>query len=131
MYSVHRDKDLIQVFVYGKLDEKELFDAQMHLMIQPDYLHKNSIWIFDETFDSDYSETKELKLINQIKRYFPTGATKKKAALLTKSSKHFPMMQTFSEKAKKEGVQFTFKAFKRYKEAMDWLTGLLVLGWFC
>jgi len=131
MYSVHRDKDLIQVFVYGNLDETELFDAQMNLMLQPDYPHKNSIWIFDETFECDYSEPKAIALIEQIKRYYPPGATKEKAALLTKSSKHYPMMQSFSEKAKEEGVAFTFKAFQKYKQAMDWLTGVFVLGWFC
>jgi hypothetical protein len=129
MYSVHRDKDLIQVFVYGKPDETELFDAQMNLMLQPDYPSKNSIWIFDETFECDYSEQKAIALIKQIKRYFPPGSTKEKAALLTKSSEHYPMMQTFSEKAAEEGVPFTFKAFQRYKQAMEWLAGVIVLGW--
>ena len=108
--------------MYGKIDEKELFDAQMNLMLQPDYPAKNSMWIFDETFECDYSEAKAIELINQIKRYFPPGSTKQKAALLTKSSEHYPIMQLFSDKAKVEGIPFTFKAFQKYRQAMDWLT---------
>ncbi len=124
MHAVRiNDKGILQVFLFGKLDQQSLFNAQSDLMLHPEYPHTNSMWVFDEGFECDFSNLGFIDLIDRIKRFFPLGATKKKAALLATTNTHFAMSQLFCDEARHECTPFTFRAFQDYHEAEAWLKG--------
>ena len=121
MHSVHSDQDILRVYLYGKLDLQSLFDAQRELMLHPEYPHKNSLWIFDDEFVCDFSSLGFADLIERIKRYYPIGATKQKAALIARTNTHYAILQMFCDEASYDGSPFAFKAFQEFDKAEQWL----------
>ena len=121
MHVIQNDKNIIQVFLHGKLNQNSLFDAQKDLMLHPEYAHKNSLWHFDKDFVCDFSNAGMADLISRIKLFYPTDATKQKAALLATSSMHYAILQLFCDDAEIEGLPFRFRAFQSHEKADAWL----------
>jgi hypothetical protein len=121
MHSIQSDKDVIRVFLFGKIDAQSLYDAQTELMLHPDYPFKNSLWVFDEGVECNFSNLSFLDLISRIKLCYPISATKEKAAFIGFSNTLFAMMQFFCSEAEHEGLPFKLKAFRNHAQAEAWL----------
>jgi hypothetical protein len=123
MHSVHDEHHFLRVSINGTVDLKELYDTQKDLMLHPAYPHKNSLWVFGDSFTCDFSINEMFNMIDRIKLFFPIGGTKEKSAFLVSSNLHLAFFKLFSEEAENRKIPFKIRSFMNYAEAEAWLKG--------
>ncbi|NTU57782.1 MAG: hypothetical protein HGB00_02520 [Chlorobiaceae bacterium] len=123
MHTVKSDPHFLFVLMTGKVDQLSLHEAQKELMLHPDYAHKNTLWMFDEACECDFSNFVMFEMLNRIKVFFPIESSKQKAALVGVAPMHYSFLKLFCDEAEHEGLPFKVQPFHSYQEAEAWLLG--------
>ncbi len=123
MHVVVNRYDFLQVFLSGRIDRQELFDAQEKLMSHPEYFTKNAMWMFDHSISGEVTEDSCFAaLVGKIKANCRKNNSKTKTALIVSSASHMGLLSRFCQEADTAGLPFRFRAFRDYADAQAWLS---------
>ena len=121
MNSVVDKGNYLFVMITGTVNQQSLYDAQKSLMLHQEYPHKNSLWVFDETCECEFSNLGMFEMLCRIRMFFPIDGTKKKGALVGIAPLHHSFVKMFCDEAEHERLPFTVKPFRRIEDAESWL----------
>ncbi|NTU52637.1 MAG: hypothetical protein HGA97_02835 [Chlorobiaceae bacterium] len=121
MHVIEDTGQYLRVLLSGSVDQSQLFEALKEIFLHPEYPHKNSVWVFDEGCECDFSSLSMFDLIRLVKAYYPRDATRKKTAIVTSTSTHYAMAHLLCEEARQERLLFSIHTFMDRAEAEKWL----------